>query len=464
MKCVTFIQITIVSLYNIGLLLLLMLLIRFKREPLIVLSVFFGTFLILSAYLSSFDSSLFHDALAQSDIQTVKYRNLTLDLGNGVTTNAQLSYPAIGYGPFPGVLLIHGSGANDMNETGGLIRFENTTGSKVYPEKQTFFQLAKYLSERGFAVLKYDKRGVEPNFTMVDNIWGNVTFNDLKQDAEKALSVLLEQPEVNASKKATLIGHSEGTMITPRLAVDNLDKVKNIVLMGPVANTLPELLYFQIVKNPLDYTEKVLDKNDSGMLTVSEISNDPNFQNLVGGNLTHLLLYQTNGMNYLNKSSTEKSQPTNTTISRNTISIENNLKSTLISAYNNVTFPTDSALLSKCLDVQYGYFEWNSGLEGCPKWMRSHSDLQSTLSMIGNVSSGIGILILQGENDTATPLEQGLQLQQRLMEVNHPDHLIITYPNLGHSLSPSSNWISQSGPMTEYVLKDMFEWLSSRSG
>ena len=82
--------------------------------------------------------------------------------------------------------------------------------------------------------------------------------------------------------------------------------------------------------------------------------------------------------------------------------------------------------------------------------------------MIGNVSSNIGILILQGENDSATPVEQGLLLQQRLTEVNHPDHLIITYPDLGHSLSPSNEWISQSIPMAEYVLKDMFEWLSSR--
>ena len=406
----------------------------------------------------------FSQVFAQSDIQNVKYRNLTLDLGNGVTTNAQLSYPTIGKGPFPGVLLIHGSGANDMNETGGLILIDNKTGSKIYPEKQTFFQLADYLTERGFVVLKYDKRGVEPNFTMINNVWENVTFNDLKQDAEKALSVLLEQPEVNASKKATLIGHSEGTMISPRVAVDNPDKIKNIILMGPVANTLPELLYFQIVKNPLDYAEKVLNKNGSEMLKINEISNDPIFQDLVGGNLTHLLLYQTNGMNYLNKSSTNQSQPINTTITRDIISIENDLKPALVAAYNNVTFPTDSALSLKCLDVHYGYFEWNSGLEGCPNWMRSHSYLQSTLSMIGNISSGVGILILQGENDTATPLEQGLQLQQRLMEVNHPDHLLITYPDLGHSLSPSSNWISQSGPLTEYVLKDMFEWLSSRSG
>jgi uncharacterized protein len=67
------------------------------------------------------------------------------------------------------------------------------------------------------------------------NAWGNLTFNNLKQDAEKALSVLLQQPEVNATKKATLIGHSEGTNIPPRVAVDNPDKVRNIVLMAPVA-------------------------------------------------------------------------------------------------------------------------------------------------------------------------------------------------------------------------------------
>ena len=121
-------------------------------------------------------------------------------------------------------------------------------------------------------LLKYDKRGITSNFTIDDNVWGNVTFNDLKQDAEKALSVLLQQPEVNATKKATLIGHSEGTMIAPRVAVDNPDKVRNMILMGPVANTLPEVLYFQIVKNPLEYVEKVLDRNDSGMLTISRSS------------------------------------------------------------------------------------------------------------------------------------------------------------------------------------------------
>jgi hypothetical protein len=46
---------------------------------------------------------------AQSDLETIKYRNLVIDLGNGVKTNAQLTYPAVGKGPFPGVLLIQGT-------------------------------------------------------------------------------------------------------------------------------------------------------------------------------------------------------------------------------------------------------------------------------------------------------------------------------------------------------------------
>ena len=56
-------------------------------------------------------------ALAQPFIQTVKSRDLVIDLGNGTQTNAQLTIPAVGNGPFPGVLLVPGSGAIDMNET-----------------------------------------------------------------------------------------------------------------------------------------------------------------------------------------------------------------------------------------------------------------------------------------------------------------------------------------------------------
>jgi len=83
--------------------------------------------------------------------------------------------------------------------------------------------------------------------------------------------------------------------------------------------------------------------------------------------------------------------------------------------------------------------------------------------MIGNLSSNTSILILEGENDSQTTPGQALLLQQRLTEVNHPDHLIIVYPDLGHGFAPSNQWVTSHGQMEEYVFQDMFEWLSSPS-
>ena len=58
------------------------------------------------------------------------------------------------------------------------------------------------------------------NFTIDQNVWGNATVNDLIHDAEKALNVLIQQPEVDP-KRISIIGHSEGTIIAPRVAIDN---------------------------------------------------------------------------------------------------------------------------------------------------------------------------------------------------------------------------------------------------
>ena len=50
-----------------------------------------------------------------------------------------------------------------------------------------FWQIGQFLSERGFIVLKYDKRGNGDNGTIINNnLWANMTYNDLKKDAKKA--------------------------------------------------------------------------------------------------------------------------------------------------------------------------------------------------------------------------------------------------------------------------------------
>ena len=52
-----------------------------------------------------------------------------------------------------------GSGATDMNST-------------LNKDVKPFWDIANYLSERGFELLLYDKRGTGPNLTIQDsNVW-----------------------------------------------------------------------------------------------------------------------------------------------------------------------------------------------------------------------------------------------------------------------------------------------------
>jgi uncharacterized protein len=391
-------------------------------------------------------SSLFYATTptvnAQSDLQTIKYRNLVIDLGNGIKTNARLNLPAIGDGPFPAVLLVHGSGPNDMNETGGYVRIDNETGSIIYPPARPFFDIAEYLSERGFAVLQYDKRGIGANFTILDsNVWGNATFDDLTQDAERALDFLVQQPEVD-SNNVTLVGHSEGTTIVPRVAINNPGIVDNIVMMGAFAQNLREIGDFQGVSLPILYAQQVLDHNHNGLISVQEASENPVFSSLVG-NLTLVLAQNITTVN----GTAEQLNPQYNINNDTFISIIDELKPKLIDQLKSLSVVTQG---EKC-----------SGLkEPCPIWLTSRFSLIPNLDIISKVPSDISILILQGKNDSQTPIQQAFLLQQKLTEVRHPDHTLITYPDLGHSFYPSSQWLTGIGPIQEYVLQDLFGWLS----
>jgi alpha-beta hydrolase superfamily lysophospholipase len=379
----------------------------FSLGSLIVVAIF------SSSILSNPTYNYLISALAQPFIQTVKYRDLVIDLGNGVQTNAQLTIPAVGNGPFPGVLLVAGSGVVDMNET-------------LSPDSKPFWQISQYLSERGFAVLRYDKRGVGANSQIIDyNIWGNLTFDDLKNDAEIALGVLTQQPEVDPSK-ITLIGHSEGTIIAPRIAIDQENKtnsttIKNIVLMASAATTMADLAYYQKVGIVLEYMHQVLDKNGTGSISVQEAIQDP----LVGRFVV---------TNFGNDTATRF------------VDIERQVKPLLEKALEEFT---QADVNARC-----------DNPEGCPIWFNSAVNLEPNLSVIGNLSKSTSVLMLNGENDPLTPVQQSFLLEQRLTEVDHPDHTLITYPGLGHTFAISPQWSTGLGPVEQNVLSDLHSWLS----
>jgi uncharacterized protein len=321
-----------------------------------------GLLLISTLALSCLSTNIFKQqdgALAQQYIQTIKHRDLVIDLGNGLKTNAQLTIPAEGKGPFPGVLLIPGSGAVDMNET-------------LAKDAKPFWQVAQYLSERGFAVLRYDKRGVgSTSNTILDtNVWGNTTANDLIQDSKKALNVLIQQPEVDP-KRISIIGHSEGTLYAPRLAIDNSTNVKNIILMGVLAqNPVKVVEYYQDVSLPLEYAAQVLDRNHTGSISIQQIANDPFLRPLLMPPSVMLTFLHTNDTKVI---TTTLAKGFNTS---GYISIEKQLKPVMVRGYENIT--AFNSL--KCNTVVI-----------CPILWRSLDNMIPNLSIIGNVSTSVSL-------------------------------------------------------------------------
>jgi uncharacterized protein len=429
-----------------------------------------GLFLIALLGLSFLSASIFkqqNQALAQQYIQTIKYRNLVIDLGKGVKTKAQLTFPAVGNGPFPGVLLVHAAGPADMNYTTGI-------------HNKLFWQIAQYLSERGFVVLRYDKRGIGANSTIINNnVWGNMTSNDLIQDAEKAVNVLAQQPEVDA-KRISMIGHSEGGAIVTRVAIDNpITKVKNIVLMAARIGTLHDVMYYTFVGLPLEYAKQVLDKNHSSSIPIEQAVKDPIYGRYIAFSLASYRNYSTNATTNSNTTNigtlfnlllpSEASSSSNTTnrqfaetiphtSAAGLINIDKQFKPSLERTFERAfkASTTGEIHSNKCEMPML-----------CPLYFKSVFSLKPTLSIIGNVSSSTGILILHGQNDSSSPVQQAFLLQQRLTELNHPEHTLITYPGLGHSFYLDSlvpSLITRPGPIEPYVLADIYAWLKAHSG
>lgn len=130
-----------------------------------------------------------------------------------------------GKGPFPAVLLITGSGAQDRNET--------LLGHKP------FLVLADALTRRGIAVLRVDDRGTDKS----TGDFAKATSFDFADDAMAGVQFLKTRPEVDV-KHIGLMGHSEGGIIAPLVASRSKD-VAFIVLLAGTGLTGEEIVCLQ---------------------------------------------------------------------------------------------------------------------------------------------------------------------------------------------------------------------------
>jgi hypothetical protein len=218
--------------------------------------------------------------------------------------------------------------------------------------------------------------------------------------------------------------------------------------MGVLAqNPVKVVEYYQDVSLPLEYATQVLDSNHTGSISIRQITTDHLITPLFVSSSVMRTFFLTNDTKVISDALVNKFG--NSTIEAGYIDIDKQLKPLLIKRYENITAFNPS----RCNYIGV-----------CPVLWRSLLNLVPNLGIIGNVSKSTGILILNGENDSQTPVQQAFLLQQRLTDVNHPDHTLITYPDLGHAFYPSSHWSLGIGPIQQYVLADLYAWLEAHSG
>jgi hypothetical protein len=131
----------------------------------------------------------------------------------GLTLAGTLTRPE-GDGPYPAVVLISGSGPQDRN-------------AEVFNHK-LFHVLADHLTQQGFAVLRYDERGVGESSGTFDG----ATSEDFAADVAAAVRFLKTRSAIDTTTVG-LIGMSEGGMVAPMVHTQ-FEPVDFLVLMaGP---------------------------------------------------------------------------------------------------------------------------------------------------------------------------------------------------------------------------------------
>lgn len=137
-----------------------------------------------------------------------------------------LTLPA-GEGPFPAVVLVHGSGPSDRDGTAYAVK--------------PFRDLAHGLASRGIATLRFDKRtfvhsqkfGANPNFTVQE---------ESVEDALAAVRLLAADERIDA-RRIFVLGQSLGGLVVPRtLAQDEGGLIRGGIALAAPNSTMDALV------------------------------------------------------------------------------------------------------------------------------------------------------------------------------------------------------------------------------
>ena len=166
------------------------------------------------------------------------YQEISLSIGE-YELPGLLTLPEGAEAP-PVILLVAGSGPNDMDET-------------IAGINKPFADLAHGLAQHGIATLRYDKRYcAHPEAASADKL---SIQSEVLDDVKTALEMLAADDRID-NQRIYVLGHSLGGMLAPCIASEN-SQVKGIVIMAGTLRELAEVM--------VDQTAEAIDQQADGL-------------------------------------------------------------------------------------------------------------------------------------------------------------------------------------------------------
>ena len=182
---------------------------------------------IIGLYFTPYDPELQNTEGVAADVplpEGVSEMEVTVNAGTDLELSGRITYPSEYEGGIPGVVLVHGSGPSDMDET--------------IQSNKIFRDLAYGLASKGVAVLRYDK---------VTYTYGEVYGQEITIDQETVNDAVAAKEALASSglnlEKIYVVGHSLGGMMAPKIA--ELGDFDGMVIMAGTPRSLIDVIYDQ---------------------------------------------------------------------------------------------------------------------------------------------------------------------------------------------------------------------------
>jgi uncharacterized protein len=318
----------------------------------------------------------------------------------------------------PGILLIPGSGPFDKD--GAVPASFTSDGRPAYLMRQ----IADTLTQAGFIVLRYQKRGVTSSLADLGNeitigqcvdekIWKTISRETLLEDASRAVAFMRSDGRVSS---VSVLGHSEGAMLAPLLALSDPD-IRALILLGTPGQNLQEILRYQDVERQFQSLQDAFDRDQDGLLSKIELPD----------------------------------------------AAEKRLQLSIFDTDQDFCFSDQElrASLEAQFEATQGEIETGADFEFClsePKgWYRSWYNAEPNNKLMARLRE-MPVLIMQGEDDQQTPVTEARGVYAAMMEAGKQQVELTIYPELGHGFSLRRNGQPTLGPVAPEVLSDLSNW------